>query len=241
MTDQRPERFPKRARLEQLIIDRLIETKAHTLPRVCARFGLDEGSSNEAFDGKAIYVSKRLGKLQTAELLRVAGEVGSDFEDGEILAALEEVKRGGVAPDLLASELTPALVRDDWSKSRHRLASDWPGAVTMAATTLDTALKHVLTHSQVEFKKFDNMPTLFDKAVEALDSPDWTDGFRHFLSGLRELVEKLGRVRGGYGDAHGTGPDRPVVDARQAELAVNMAGSLALFLVQMSTDKQNTK
>lgn len=236
-TAPRPERFPKRARLEQLIIGRLAETKAHTLPGVCLRYGLEDGDQGEAYDGKAIYIGKRLAKLQTAELIRVAREVGSDLNDEEILVAVTEASSSGTSPDLLAHDLTPALVREDWAKARNRLEADWPGAVTMAATTLDSALKHVLDATDSEHKKFDNMPVLFDRAVVALETPEWTDGFRHFLRSLREVVEKLGRVRGGYSDAHGTGPDRPIVDAQQAELAVNVAGSLALFLVQTSRSK----
>lgn len=57
------------------------------------------------------------------------------------------------------------------------------------------------------------------------------DIFKQILGGCSAVVNGLGNLRNKLGDAHGQGkmPVRPA--PRHAELAVNLAGSLALFLV----------
>ena len=57
--------------------------------------------------------------------------------------------------------------------------------------------------------------------------------FKQILGGCSSIVNGLGNLRNTHGDAHGKGKIkhyRP--SARHAELAVNLAGSMALFLIQ---------
>ena len=55
--------------------------------------------------------------------------------------------------------------------------------------------------------------------------------FKQILDGCSGIVSGLGSLRNSLGDAHGQGK-RPVKPApRYAELAVNLAGAVALFLV----------
>ncbi|WP_042491478.1 abortive infection family protein, partial [Sphingomonas parapaucimobilis] len=51
------------------------------------------------------------------------------------------------------------------------------------------------------------------------------------LGNCQSVVESLGALRNKLGDAHGGGPKRARPAARHAELAVNLAGSMATFLV----------
>ena len=55
--------------------------------------------------------------------------------------------------------------------------------------------------------------------------------FKQILGGCTAVVEGLGALRNRLSDAHGQGkrPVRPA--ARHAELAVNLAGAMATFLV----------
>ena len=56
--------------------------------------------------------------------------------------------------------------------------------------------------------------------------------FRQILGGCSAIINGLGTLRNRLGDAHGKGPLPIKPSPRHAELAVNLAGTMALFLVQ---------
>ena len=55
--------------------------------------------------------------------------------------------------------------------------------------------------------------------------------FKQILGGCATVVSNLAGVRNKLGDAHGKSPLAARPSARHAELAVNIAGSMAAFLV----------
>jgi Abortive infection C-terminus len=78
------------------------------------------------------------------------------------------------------------------------------------------------------------LPKLYKLAAKTLRlAPDQysEDVFKQILGGCATVIDGLGSLRNKFSDAHGRGrlPVRPA--ARHAELAVNLAGALALFLV----------
>jgi hypothetical protein len=56
--------------------------------------------------------------------------------------------------------------------------------------------------------------------------------FRQILGGCQTVVEGLGALRNRHSDAHGKGITATRPAARHAELAVNLAGTMATFLLQ---------
>jgi hypothetical protein len=56
--------------------------------------------------------------------------------------------------------------------------------------------------------------------------------FKQILGGCTSVVEGLGALRNRLSDSHGKGLKRVKPDTRHAELAVNLAGSMATFLVE---------
>jgi Abortive infection C-terminus len=56
--------------------------------------------------------------------------------------------------------------------------------------------------------------------------------FKQILGGCTAVVEGLGALRNKLGDSHGKGPNRAKPYTRHAELAVNLAGSMATFLIE---------
>lgn len=131
-----------------------------------------------------------------------------------------------------------------WTKALDRRQSDPEGAITAARTLLETICKHILDEKGVEYK--DNktdLPQLYHLvSVELNLSPSQytEDVFKQILGGCSSIVNGLGTLRNRLGDAHGQGkrPVRPA--ARHAELAVNLAGSVALFLVE-TWESRNSK
>ena len=55
--------------------------------------------------------------------------------------------------------------------------------------------------------------------------------FKQILGGCTSVVEGLGALRNKMGDAHGKNARAVRPATRHAELAVNLAGSMALYLV----------
>lgn len=78
------------------------------------------------------------------------------------------------------------------------------------------------------------MPVLYRKLAKVLKlaPDDHTEPiFKQILGSCQSVVESLGALRNKLGDAHGPGPKRARPQARHAELAVNLSGAMATFLV----------
>ena len=158
-----------------------------------------------------------------------------DFEP--ILAFLE---RGGDRPlDPAASDVLGAFSADGvaavWRKASERRDSDPEGAITAARTLLETVCKTVLDEGRVSYTDTDDLPRLYRSTSEFLNlapSQHTEELFRRILGGCTSVVEGLGALRNKVGDAHGRGkrPVRPL--ARHAHLAVNLAGTMATFIVE---------
>ncbi len=126
-------------------------------------------------------------------------------------------------------------VHSVWSKALERRATDPEGAITAARTLLETVCKHILDEVEVDYNdKRIELPDLYKKTAKALNlSPDQhtEDVFKQILGGCSAIVGGLGALRNRFGDAHGQGKRNVRPATRHAELAVNLSGSVALFLV----------
>ena len=56
--------------------------------------------------------------------------------------------------------------------------------------------------------------------------------FKQILGGCSSIVNGLGSLRNSLGDAHGKGIGHVRPSSRHARLAVNLSGSMALFLAE---------
>ncbi len=122
-----------------------------------------------------------------------------------------------------------------WSKALDRRQSDPEGAITAARTLLETICKHILDEKGIEYSNRTDLPQLYHLvSVELNLSPSQhtEDVFKQILGGCSAIVNGLGTLRNRLGDAHGQGKKTARPAARHAELAVNLAGSVSLFLVE---------
>lgn len=128
-------------------------------------------------------------------------------------------------------------IKDAWNKALSRREADPAGAITAARTMLETVCKHLLENADgsATYSPKDDLPKLYRQASELLNiapSQHSEDAFKRILGSAASIVEGLGTLRNKLGDAHASG-GRPVKPApRHAALAVNMAGSMALFLIE---------
>ena len=75
-----------------------VEVKAHSLVKACVRFGLAEGTDEEAWAGKARYVEARLSDKPLAELLEIGDDVLREYQGYKLHAfRLKEALRFGRA------------------------------------------------------------------------------------------------------------------------------------------------
>lgn len=123
-----------------------------------------------------------------------------------------------------------------WTKALDRREIDPEGAITAARTLLETVCKHVLDDCRTPYSKNGaDLPELYKLVSKELNlAPNLhsEEIFKQILGGVTSVVHGLGAMRNRLGDAHGQGkaPVRPA--PRHAQLAVNLAGSTALFIVE---------
>jgi len=133
------------------------------------------------------------------------------------------------------ARLDAESVREAWSRALERREAHPQGAITMARTLLESTLKTILDDREIAYKGRDDLPALY-KAVSGeleLEPGTYTEqAFKQILGGCHSVVVGLGSLRNKAGDAHGTGRTTYHPAARHAALAVNLAGSMSLFLIE---------
>ena len=141
--------------------------------------------------------------------------------------------------DSVASDVLTAFDADGvqtmWAKALERRHRDAEGAITSARTLLETVCKRVLDEAHEVYDDTADLPALYKQVAKRLrlaPTDHTEETFKRILGGATSVVEGLGSLRNKIGDAHGKG-GRPVkVSPRHAQLAVNLAGAMATFIVE---------
>lgn len=126
-------------------------------------------------------------------------------------------------------------VVETWSKALERRRRDPAGAITAARSLLEAVCKTVLDHQDVAYEESADLRELYrvlTKSLELNIDRDTDSVFKQILSGCHSVVQGVGSMRNRLGDSHGKGMTMVQPAPRHAELAVNLAGTMALFLVQ---------
>lgn len=133
------------------------------------------------------------------------------------------------------AEFSPDDVHARWASALERRANDPSGAITLARTLLEDVCKWILSDSgETSWKDSDDLPVLYRKLSKVLKlAPDdhAEEIFKAILGNCQSIVASLGALRNKLGDAHSPGPKRARPLPRHAELAVNLSGTMATFLV----------
>lgn len=123
-----------------------------------------------------------------------------------------------------------------WQKALERKSQDPEGAITISRSILESVCKHILHGLNVEFNETNiELSELYRITASKLNlSPDQHSEkvFKQILGGCSGIINGLGALRNKHGDAHGSGPKATKPKTRHAELAVNLAGTMAIFLIQ---------
>lgn len=126
-------------------------------------------------------------------------------------------------------------VHSEWKKASDRRHEDPEAAITSARTLLEAVCKHILDEEGVEYDDGLDLPKLYKETSKALNlAPEQHQEpiFKQILQGCYSVVTGLGSLRNKLGDAHGKGKKAVKPEPRHAAFAVNLAGSVAEFLIE---------
>lgn len=158
----------------------------------------------------------------------------SRLETGSVNPAEDDIEGGLKA---FSSE----EVNRAWRRMVRRIVDDPEGAITASRNLLETVLKHILDERNIPYDADRiEMPDLYKKVqTELRIAPEQHQEqvFKQILGGCSGVVNGLGTMRNKLGDAHGSGAQRVRPLPRHARLAVNLAGSMALFLTETHNAK----
>jgi hypothetical protein len=161
---------------------------------------------------------------------------------GPLITALEADQLAPATPTITGrlEALNADAVGAAWQKALARRSDDPEGAITAARTLLESVCKHLLDDIGQAYDDKADLPKLYAQCASALNlAPDQHTerSFKAILGNCQSVVNELASLRNRISDAHGHGrrPVRPA--ARHAELAVNLAGTVAAFLVATWSDK----
>lgn len=159
-------------------------------------------------------------------------------EFGSLIASLEQ---NIVAAHPADDDISAILVNFDaehvhiaWQKALERRNEDPEAAITMARTLIESVCKHILDEAGVFHSDKDDLPKLYKETAKQLNmAPEQhqEEVFKQILGGCQNVIQGLGTLRNKLSDAHGKGKKAVKPSARHAALAVNLAGSMAAFLV----------
>lgn len=162
------------------------------------------------------------------------------FINEEFAPLLNYLESGQVNPHFDAvEEGLKVLSSDDiaraWTKALERKDTDPDGAITIAKSLVESVLKHILDERKISYAKDADLPDLYKSVAAELNlsaSQHTEDLFRQILGSCAGVVTGLSRLRNTMGDAHGKGKITYHPAARHAELAVNLAGTMCLFILR---------
>src|SRR6266571_919006 len=133
-------------------------------------------------------------------------------------------------------KLDSASIMKDWEKAIGRCASDPQGAITAARTLLESTCKHILEACGRSYdEKKTDLPKLYSLLAQELGiapNQQIEPVLKQIFGGCQSVVEGIGALRNQLSDAHGKGKGSAVPTLYLAELAVNLAGALAMFIEQ---------
>lgn len=156
---------------------------------------------------------------------------------GTPIYAVQRATLGSPADQAISTALrafNPDDVHARWSAAVDRRQDDPQGAITLARTLLEDVCKWILTEAGETYDDRNDLPALYRKLAKMLKlaPDDYTEqSFKQLLGSCQQIVELLGSLRSKLGDAHSPGPKRSRPLPRHAELAVNLSGTMATFLV----------
>jgi len=167
-------------------------------------------------------------------------------EFGKVLTFLESSHTSPAEAVVSArlEELNQSYIHFEWDKALKRKTDDPEGAITSARTLVETICKYILDQSKTTYDEGLELPKLYKLTAQQLNlAPEQHQVaiFKQILGGCQTVVEGLGALRNKLSDAHGKSATQVKPSPRHAELAVNLAGAMAVFLLETFRANNTTR
>jgi len=190
-------------------------------------YGVDCKKTTSNTNSKWIYVKELLATESDNIVLKIADELKIDHD-----------YQADTPSDSVINEILTAVdseaIRSAWNKALERRLVDPEGAITSARTLLEAVCKHILEENHIPYNDRDDLPKLYGLTAKQLNlspSQHTEQLFKQILGGCHAVVEGLGSLRNKLSDAHAGGKAAVRPLPRHAELAVNLAGTMATFIL----------
>lgn len=161
-----------------------------------------------------------------------------EFLWGQFRPVLEFLESMGSPADQPVSDVLSKFDAENvhrvWARALERRTVDPEAAITSARTLLETVCKYILDEGGAVYDDEADLPKLYRLTADALTlapSQQTEQIFKQIFGGCQTVVEGLGALRNKLSDAHGRGKTLAKPEPRHAELAVNLAGTMATFLI----------
>ncbi|WP_429453510.1 abortive infection family protein [Paraburkholderia sp. 40] len=139
----------------------------------------------------------------------------------------------------------PNEIHGRWHAIMESRSTDPGRTITLARTLLEDVCKWIIVEAGDAYDEKADLPVLYKQLAKILKlaPDDYTEEvFKQILGSCQSIVSGLSSIRNKLGDAHSIGPRRARPAARHAELAANLSGAMATFLVSTwETRKNETK
>lgn len=151
----------------------------------------------------------------------------------EFSNALNYLESKSISPLETSIVFDETHIHSQWEKALERKSKEPEGAITSARTLIESILKYILDEQGIKYNDSAELPELYKEVAKSLNlAPEQHQEqiFKQILGGAASIVGGLGAIRNKLGDAHGKSKTSVKPSDRHSELAVNMAGSIAMFL-----------
>lgn len=172
-----------------------------------------------------------------------------DFLDAQFKPALDLLDGTGTGSpvEFTASEQLKSYgkkyIHEIWNTAIQRKNTDIEGAITLARTLVETVCKHILDEHKEKYTDTEELPQLYTMVASKLSlapNQQTEDIFKQIMGSCSNIVARLGAMRNKLSDSHGKSEDAAKPTPRHAELAINLAGTMCLFLLDSHTENKNT-
>ncbi|TIR50592.1 MAG: hypothetical protein E5X53_18835 [Mesorhizobium sp.] len=156
---------------------------------------------------------------------------------GSLVYEVRPLPAGAPADESISAVLAafnPDIIHSRWQMAMDRRTSDPAGAITLARTLLEDVCKWILHEAGETYDETAELPVLYrllSKRLKLAPDDHSEEVFKKILGSCQNIVESIGALRNKLSDAHSPGPKRARPLPRHAELAVNLSGTMATFLV----------
>src|SRR5690606_8037551 len=167
-----------------------------------------------------------------------------DFLWSEFAPVLNYIEKKFTSPLEEYIVFDEAHIHSQWQKALERKQIEPEGAITVARALIESILKHILDEQDIEYNDAAELPELYKEVAKSLNlAPEHHQEqiFKQILGGASGIVSGLGALRNKLGDAHGKSKKSIKPLERHSELAVNLAGSMAIFLFKTFKETKSIK